>query len=178
MQKPHTLPLANLHGERILVHIELPPDVISRREETVWDHKEHPNKPNRLSWDRQLINGKLSDPIRASLLEMCRRYYCYLRVLRPRVLDRATAMMRMNVVFQLIDWLISIGCSSFSTVSAAAVQTLVDSIDNGITVAHGEEKKIRARPGTVRVELAQSFEEQKNTRLTKAYLSTLLGVIH
>lgn len=174
IQHSETLPFPYRENERKLAAITLPPDVIDEWEAVVWRHKKHPGQPERLSWERKLPNGELLTDLKwAPLLEMCRRYYCHLRNTRSPLLARGTAFSRMNIAFQLVDWVVSTGFSSLASVTAKAIQALVDNIDKGISAAHGIVKKPRARAGTVAVETADSI-----VKLSRSYLSVVLSVIY
>ncbi|CAN7397275.1 hypothetical protein LJR030_004088 [Rhizobium sp. LjRoot30] len=82
----------------------------------------------------------------------------------------------MNILFQLVDWVVSIGFSSFASVSAAAVRNLVDTIDKGISAARGIVKKPRARAGTKASENPPATGSSGS--LAGSYLSVVLSVMH
>lgn len=177
IQIPNMLVVPAREAGRTLAAIELPPDVIDTWEAVVWRHKKQPGESERLSWERKLPNGEMLTDIKwASLLEMCRRYYCHLRNTREKLLARDTAFSRMNIVFQLVDWVVSTGFSSLASVTASAVRTLVDTIDKGISAARGIVKKPRARAGTLACENSQQKANAGN--LSGSYLSVVLSVIH
>lgn len=177
IQRSDTLFSPYCESGRKLAGIALPPDVIDEWEAVVWRHKRHPGQPEHLSWERKLPNGEMLTDLKwAPLLEMCRRYYCHLRNTRPVLLARATAFSRMSIVFQLVDWVVTIRFLSFASVTASAIKSLFDSIENGISAARGVVKKTRARAGTIPDE---DWQSTKNSgKLSGVYLSIVLSVMH
>ncbi|QJS29305.1 hypothetical protein [Rhizobium ruizarguesonis] len=164
--------------QRPLALLALPPDLIGNWDDTVYVHtKYHPTQPFKIIWERPLAIGNLTDPQWAGLWEMCRRYYCYLRGYRARPISRATAFGRVNIALRLVDWLVGCGYSFFAEVPYAALQSLVDAVEEGIDAASGRKRPRRKRAGRREYEDVDLVAHPRADSLTKSYLAETLHVI-
>ncbi len=161
---------------RPLANLELPSDMKGGWDDQIYEHeRHHRSQPFKIIWQRDLSDGKLTDPKWSLLWETLRRYYCYLRGYRSRPVSRSTAFACVNIAIKLCEWLTKCGYTSFSQVSYDALQNLTSTIEEGSWAADGEKRKTRKRPGkSIDVD---ALEQASGTTYAKSHLSQIRSVI-